>query len=50
MQLAVLVDRGGRELPVEAQLAAARVDIPAGQALALARDDAGLFSFRIEAV
>lgn len=50
VQLAVLVDRGGRELPVEAQLAAARVDIPAGQALALARDDAGRFSFRIEAV
>jgi pyrimidine operon attenuation protein/uracil phosphoribosyltransferase len=48
IQLAVLVDRGGRELPVEAGYAAARVSLPAGQLLALARDDAGRFSFHVQ--
>ena len=48
VQLAVLVDRGGRELPVQADFAAARVALPAGQLLALARDDGGRFSFRVE--
>ena len=46
--LAVLVDRGGRELPIQADFAAARVSLPAGQSLALARDPAGLFTFEIE--
>src|SRR5438067_8962831 len=46
--LAVLVDRGGRELPVQADFAAARVSLPANQLLALARDPAGLFTFQIE--
>ena len=46
--LAVLVDRGGRELPVQADYAAARVSLPAGQSLALARDAQGRFSFDIE--
>ncbi|MEO8079135.1 MAG: bifunctional pyr operon transcriptional regulator/uracil phosphoribosyltransferase PyrR [Caldimonas sp.] len=45
--LVVLVDRGGRELPIEATLAAARVELAAGQRLSLARDDAGRFSFEI---
>jgi pyrimidine operon attenuation protein/uracil phosphoribosyltransferase len=48
VKLAVLVDRGGRELPVQADYAAARVALPASQSLALARDDAGKFSFQIE--
>lgn len=48
VQLAVMVDRGGRELPVQADFAAARVSLPADQALALARDPAGLFSFQLE--
>ncbi len=48
VRLAVLVDRGGRELPVEADFAAARVALPAGQQLALARDAAGHFSFQVE--
>ncbi|RYF18624.1 MAG: bifunctional pyr operon transcriptional regulator/uracil phosphoribosyltransferase PyrR [Comamonadaceae bacterium] len=48
VQLAVLVDRGGRELPVQADFAAARVTLPADQALELARDPAGLFSFQLE--
>jgi pyrimidine operon attenuation protein / uracil phosphoribosyltransferase len=48
VKLAVLVDRGGRELPVCADFAAARVALPATQSLALARDDAGRFSFQVE--
>ena len=48
VQLAVLVDRGGRELPVQADYAAARVTLPADQTLELARDDQGRFSFRVE--
>ncbi|MBN9410887.1 MAG: bifunctional pyr operon transcriptional regulator/uracil phosphoribosyltransferase PyrR [Burkholderiales bacterium] len=48
VRLAVLVDRGGRELPVDADFAAARVALPASQLLALARDDAGRFSFDVE--
>ena len=48
VQLAVLVDRGGRELPVQADFAAARVALPASQSLALARDAAGRLSFEVE--
>ncbi len=48
VRLAVLVDRGGRQLPIAAEFAAARVTVPAGQSLALARDDAEKFSFRVE--
>jgi pyrimidine operon attenuation protein / uracil phosphoribosyltransferase len=47
VQLAVLVDRGGRQLPVEASFAAARVALPESQQLALARSDDGLFSFQV---
>ena len=47
VQLAVLVDRGGRELPIQAAFAAARVVVPAAQKLALARDESGRFSFSI---
>ncbi len=48
VQLAVLVDRGGRQLPVQAEFAAARVALPESQALALARDAAGAFSFAVQ--
>ena len=48
VRLAVLVDRGGRELPFQPDFAAARVALPAGQLLSLARDDAGVFQFRIQ--
>jgi pyrimidine operon attenuation protein/uracil phosphoribosyltransferase len=50
VRLAVLVDRGGRELPVQADFAAARVALAADQSLALARSDAGVFSFKVEDV
>ena len=48
VQLAVLVDRGGRQLPVQADFAAARVALPETQSLALARDAAGGFSFEVK--
>jgi pyrimidine operon attenuation protein/uracil phosphoribosyltransferase len=47
VSLAVLVDRGGRELPVQADYAAARVSLPASQSLELARDAQGLFTFKL---
>ena len=46
--LAVLVDRGGRELPIAVAVSAARITLPREQRLSLARDDAGHFSFDIE--
>lgn len=48
VRLVVLVDRGGRELPVQADLAVARVTLPASQSLELARDADGRFSFRLQ--
>ena len=48
VKLAVLVDRGGRELPIEAAFAAARIVLPPSQKLALARDEAGRFHFAVE--
>lgn len=45
--LAVLVDRGGRELPIQPAYSAARVSLPASARLSLARDEAGRFSFDI---
>ncbi|MEN9466021.1 MAG: hypothetical protein RL081_22 [Pseudomonadota bacterium] len=48
VRLAVLVDRGGRELPVQADFAAARVTLGKSQSLALARSDAGVFSFNVK--
>jgi pyrimidine operon attenuation protein / uracil phosphoribosyltransferase len=50
VQLVVLVDRGGRELPVAADFAAARISLPGSQRLALARQADGLFSFAVEDV
>lgn len=46
--LAVLVDRGGRELPVEPAFAAVRVALAPAQRLSLARADNGRFSFAVE--
>lgn len=48
VRLAVLVDRGGRELPVAADFAAAKLTLPDTQSLALARSDAGAFSFDVK--
>lgn len=48
VRLAVLVDRVGRELPMAAEVAVARLALPATQSLELAREDDGRFSFRIQ--
>jgi pyrimidine operon attenuation protein/uracil phosphoribosyltransferase len=48
VKLVVLVDRGGRELPVQPDLAIARVTLPASQSLELARDDSGQFTFHVQ--
>ena len=48
VQLAVLVDRGGRELPIQPDFAAARVSLPSAQSLALARADDGSLRFDLK--
>ena len=48
VELAVLVDRGGRELPVAPVFAAAKLSLPATQKLALARQPDGRFTFAVE--
>ncbi len=48
VRLAVLVDRGGRQLPVQADFAAARLSLPESQSLTLNKKDDGSFSFKIE--
>ena len=45
--LAVLVDRGGRELPVQPAFAAAKIVLPAAHKLTLARTDDGRFTFSV---
>ncbi|MCC7098015.1 MAG: bifunctional pyr operon transcriptional regulator/uracil phosphoribosyltransferase PyrR [Rubrivivax sp.] len=47
VRLAVLVDRGGRELPIEAGFAAARIVLPPTQSLELARDEGGRLQFSV---
>lgn len=46
--LAVLVDRGGRELPIGAACAAARITLPASRRLSLDRDVQGRLRFAVE--
>jgi pyrimidine operon attenuation protein/uracil phosphoribosyltransferase len=48
VRLAVLVDRGGRELPIQADVVATTVTLPPDQSLELARDDQGRLQFVIE--
>ena len=48
VRLAVLVDRGGRELPMQADFAAATVRLDAQQSLTLLRDDAGRLRLDLE--
>ena len=43
--LAVLVDRGGREIPIEAQIVGINMALNPGQNLELSRDDDGKFHF-----
>ena len=48
VKLAVLVDRGGRELPIQPDFAAARVSLPSTQSLALARTEDGSLRFDLK--
>ena len=47
VDLAVLVDRGGRELPVAARFCGATVEVPAGRVLVMERGEAGELSLRL---
>ena len=46
--LAVLVDRGGRQLPFEPALSAARITLPSEERVALDRAEDGRFQFHFE--
>ncbi|MDH4391102.1 MAG: bifunctional pyr operon transcriptional regulator/uracil phosphoribosyltransferase PyrR [Aquabacterium sp.] len=46
--LAVLVDRGGRELPIQPAFAAAKISLPPGQKLTLARTDDHRLTFSVK--
>ena len=48
VQLAVLVDRGGRQLPIEPAFSAARVTLNSEQSLRLARAEDGRFRFEVK--
>ena len=48
VSLAVLVDRGGRELPIQPTFTAARVTVSPQQRLALAQGEGGRFAFAVE--
>lgn len=48
ISLVVLVDRGGRQLPICAQFCGTRVEVPTGQRLRVKRDDAGRLSLELE--
>jgi pyrimidine operon attenuation protein/uracil phosphoribosyltransferase len=47
IRLAVLVDRGGRELPICPDFMGLRLDLDAGEHLSLQRDDSGALSFML---
>ena len=47
IDLAVLIDRGGRELPITATWCGEQVSLPASQVLELAKDDNGDLAFRV---
>ena len=48
VQLAVLVDRGGRELPIQPTFAAARISLRSPERISLVRDEVGRFTFDIQ--
>jgi pyrimidine operon attenuation protein/uracil phosphoribosyltransferase len=50
VELAVLLDRGGRELPVQADHLGARIPLAPGQGFVLARDAVGGFTLAVEPV
>lgn len=48
VEFAVLIDRGGRELPIEARYCGARIDLPADRNLVLTQDGDGRFLLDME--
>jgi pyrimidine operon attenuation protein/uracil phosphoribosyltransferase len=48
IELVVLADRGGRQLPICAQHCGARIDVPPGMRLRLKRADDGKLAFALE--
>jgi len=48
VRLAVLVDRGGRELPIQSDYAAVRLSLAPGRKLTLEQDAQGHFKFSLE--
>jgi pyrimidine operon attenuation protein/uracil phosphoribosyltransferase len=48
IDLAVLIDRGGRELPVEASVVGATVEVPREVSIVLSRDDSGKLHLTLE--
>jgi pyrimidine operon attenuation protein/uracil phosphoribosyltransferase len=47
IELAALIDRGERQLPIAAQYVGATLSVPAGKLLRLARDENGHFTLRL---
>lgn len=50
IELAVLVDRGGRELPIEPTYAGATISVPPELSIVLSRDPGGTLSLAVEPV
>ena len=48
ISLVVLVDRGGRQLPICAQYVGARIDVPSGMRLTLKRSESGKLALALE--
>ena len=48
ISLVVLADRGGRQLPIEAQHVGTKIEVPAGKRLRLKRADSGKLSLELE--
>jgi pyrimidine operon attenuation protein/uracil phosphoribosyltransferase len=48
VELAVLADRGGRELPISARFVGVSISLRDTQQLVLSQDTQGHFSFRVE--
>ena len=48
ISLVVLADRGGRQLPIEAQYVGTKIEVPAGKRLRLKRAESGKLSLELE--
>jgi pyrimidine operon attenuation protein/uracil phosphoribosyltransferase len=48
IHLAVLIDRGGRQLPIQADFAGTRIELPAGQNIQLKRNEQGSLILHIQ--